>query len=157
MDKALADYEAFLRGLEEVAAYAPPGAARLQTAWLLLRVCGLGKEHFRRFIDAGGFDSNVVEEWDFEGNPKINSDALGKIGKALKANAKPPVRVCFKDCDFGKEHYGKFIDGGGFSCGVEDLSFEGNRGMSRVTMDKMGAALKGNATMRRLTPRGTGG
>ena len=43
MDKALADYEAFLRGLEEVAAYAPPGAARLQTAWLLLRVCGLGK------------------------------------------------------------------------------------------------------------------
>ena len=35
--------ERFLRGLEEVAAYAPPGAARLQTAWLLLRVCGLGK------------------------------------------------------------------------------------------------------------------
>ena len=43
LEKALADYEAFLRGLEEVAAYAPPGAARLQTAWLLLRVCGLGK------------------------------------------------------------------------------------------------------------------
>ena len=43
LEKTLASYRAFLAGLEQVVRDAPPKDARVQSALLLLRLCGQGK------------------------------------------------------------------------------------------------------------------
>ena len=43
LDKVLASYRIFLAGLEQVVRDAPPKDARVQSALLLLRLCGQGK------------------------------------------------------------------------------------------------------------------